>query len=593
MKTLIKDLKSVMWLCRPYWKYGKLYMAVSIIVFALYSVADDVIYVKFPEVIINLLAEGRTFVYIAIIAAIIEAASFFRNILPRLFLKYFAKRKEEIGLKLKRNVYEKAVNIDYKYIDTPEYYNHYAWAVNEYAKQANAAGDFIINICKRIASIAALVSIIAAIGPWLLLIEVLQMALHAVINTRMNQNEIQEKSELMPVDRRLNYFHRLFYMKEYSSDMKATALKNRVFDGYDKAGRSKVCIRACFAGKDAFWLIVHEVVFTLAEGFIILSLIYGIVSGNIPEIGMYMTMLLAFYRIDCKLEELVDILQQANGLSLNAQKIKKFFDIKSEIEAAEPESGVVPSEGKFAVELRNVGFTYENSGFSLSKLNFTIKPGEKIAVVGENGAGKSTFVKLLLRLYDVCEGEILINGRSIREYDLHRLRQRIGVAFQNTNIYAMSFAENVSLYGEVPENVIKEMVERFDFGSIFEKNHAGCDTELTREFDEKGIMLSGGEAQKVALARVMCRNFGLILLDEPSSALDPIAEYKMNKMILDAADGTTTIMVSHRLSTVRNADRIILIDEGKIKESGTHDELMELKGKYYEMFTKQAENYIK
>ena len=199
----------------------------------------------------------------------------------------------------------------------------------------------------------------------------------------------------------------------------------------------------------------------------------------------------------------------------------------------------------------------------------------------------------MLRLYDVSSGEILINGHSIKNYDVHALRQKIGVAFQNPNIYAMTFAENISLYNDVSDDKINRIAKQFDFNSVFTKNDAGYDAELTREFDQQGIILSGGEIQKVALARIMYGNFGLLLLDEPSSALDPIAEYKMSELILSAANKTTTIMVAHRLSTTRNADRIVLIDNGVIKEAGTHDELMLLHGKYYEMFTKQAENYIK
>jgi ATP-binding cassette subfamily B protein len=240
-----------------------------------------------------------------------------------------------------------------------------------------------------------------------------------------------------------------------------------------------------------------------------------------------------------------------------------------------------------------LNFKYENSGFGLKNINLKINSGEKIAVVGENGAGKSTLVKLLLRLYDVTDGDILINNISIKEYDIKSLRKRIGVAFQNPNVYALSFAENIELYNKTDENKLTEILEALGLNDILKKNNADFSVEVTKEFDENGIMLSGGEVQKIGLARLMTGNFGLLLLDEPSSALDPLAEYEMNKIILSHSNLSTTVMVAHRLSTIRDADRIILIEEGNIKEIGTHDELMKMNGRYCEMFTKQAENYTK
>lgn len=330
----------------------------------------------------------------------------------------------------------------------------------------------------------------------------------------------------------------------------------------------------------------------LTEFIIIIYLAYNIVHGNIPEVGMYITMTLAYYRVDSKLYSLLNLLQEVNGISMNAERIQVFFNIQADIEKSESMIGNIVGEGKFSVELKNVGFTYDKSKFNLSNLNFKIEPGQKIAIVGENGAGKSTFVKLLLRLYDVSEGEILINSKNIKDYDVVSLRNRIGVAFQNTNIYAMTFDENLSLYGGISKNRLDEIKGKFGIDSIANKNGVEQDVELTKEFSKNGIILSGGEAQKVALARAMSREFGLLLLDEPSSALDPLAEAKMSELILSTANTTTTIIIAHRLSTIRNVDNIIVFDNGQIKECGTHDELMKLKGKYYEMFTLQAENYV-
>ena len=213
--------------------------------------------------------------------------------------------------------------------------------------------------------------------------------------------------------------------------------------------------------------------------------------------------------------------------------------------------------------------------------------------MGENGAGKSTLLKLILRLYDVSSGQVMINGIDIRQYDIQKLRQRMGVAFQNSNIYALSYAENLQLYGERTQADLESITGSLDLDKVLEKNQADFTTEITREFSDSGMMLSGGEMQKMAIARIMGGGFGLLLLDEPSSALDPLSEYKLTNLLLGEANQTTTIIVSHRLSTVREADTILLMSDGKIKEKGSHDELMSMDGIYAEMFTKQSELYGK
>lgn len=593
MKNLCSHVKNIAWICKPFWTYGKLYIVLSVCILGLYSSIDDIIYVRFPEVMIDLLSAGKPFAYIAGVAVLFCGLDFSINVIQDLFRGYFTKKQAEIDLKLNRDIYQKAKELDYKYIDDPQYYDRYIWTVSEYADQVKNGREFLITFFQCAMSIVVLVTIISALGPWVLLAEVVQMGLHIAINKRVNRNTIKKKEAIVPLDRRLNYFHRLFYMNDYAADMKATPLSDTVLDGYEKAGKRKLKIVSIYTWKKEFWNCMHQLVFFCTQTIIVLYLVHGIISGRIPEVGMYMTLLLAFYRLDSKMDMLTYVLKDASILSMNVEKIRAFFSLPSEIETDEKHIGTVPQGHDLSIEFDHVGFSYENSAFSLSDLSLSIKPGEKFAIVGENGAGKSTFVKLLLRLYDVKSGEIRINGKPIQKYDVYALRQRIGVAFQNTNIYAMSLADNISLYGKVSESTLHSVVKKLGLETILRKNNADFNGELTREFHDDGIMLSGGEAQKVALARVMSGDFGLILLDEPSSALDPIAEYKMNQAILSTANKATTIIVAHRLSTIRDADRIAVLEAGRIRECGSHEELMALRGTYYQMFTKQAENYVK
>ena len=237
----------------------------------------------------------------------------------------------------------------------------------------------------------------------------------------------------------------------------------------------------------------------------------------------------------------------------------------------------------------------------LKNVSFTIRKGEKTAIVGYNGAGKTTLIKLVMRLYDPTEGRILYNGRDIREYDLRAYRDRIGAVFQDYRIFAATLGENVMGGGyertDENESRIREALDSATFTDRLSTMEKGLETPLTREIDKEGVNLSGGEAQKVAIARVFVRPYDLIIMDEPSSALDPVAEYQLNHSILNAADSrdcgreATVIFISHRLSTTRFADRIFLFANGELCEQGSHDELVAMEGKYAEMFRMQAEKY--
>jgi len=247
------------------------------------------------------------------------------------------------------------------------------------------------------------------------------------------------------------------------------------------------------------------------------------------------------------------------------------------------------------IEFRDVSFCYPGkSEAALHHLTFMVKAGERIALVGENGAGKTTLVKLLTRLYDPTSGEIRIAGHNIKEYDAAELREHIGVIFQDYVKYSMTAHENIGL-GWLAEMNNREMVEKAACKSgadeVIAKLDAGYETMLGHWF-EKGVEMSGGEWQKVALARAFMRDAPLLIFDEPTSSLDARAERDLFQRFLQLTTGRTVILISHRFSTVRLADRILVIEHGKLIEQGTHQELMTLQGRYAELFSLQAEAYM-
>jgi ATP-binding cassette subfamily B protein len=253
-----------------------------------------------------------------------------------------------------------------------------------------------------------------------------------------------------------------------------------------------------------------------------------------------------------------------------------------------------PNPIKQGFTFENVGFRYQNSdAWANRHLHFTLQAGEKLALVGENGAGKTTLVKLLARLYDPTEGRILLDGIDLREYDILQLRKHIGIIFQDYIRYQMSFAQNIAV-GNIDEQhnrrLIETSAEKSLANILANKFPHKYDQALGKRFND-GVELSGGEWQKVALARAYMKEAQLLILDEPTSALDARAEYEVFQRFAELTKGKTAVLISHRFSTVRMADRILVLDKGEMLEIGSHEVLVASGGRYAELFQLQAMGY--
>jgi ATP-binding cassette subfamily B protein len=288
---------------------------------------------------------------------------------------------------------------------------------------------------------------------------------------------------------------------------------------------------------------------------------------------------------------MVQYLAEFNEHALYIEDVRYFLayepTIKEDPTAPEAESG--------DVEFKNVSFKYEGAEReSLRDINFRIADGERIALVGRNGSGKTTLVKLLLRLYDPTEGEVTLNGKSAKDYRLSSWRALFGSVFQDFKLFSLSVKENVVLRlpRDGDDETVTEALKESGAWKKIETLERGIESTMTREFDDEGVNLSIGEQQKVSLARIFAEKTPFVVLDEPSSALDPIAEYEMYKNMMEACENCGMIFISHRLSSAVMADRIYMLENGEVIEVGTHGELMAKNGKYADMFRKQAENYV-
>lgn len=593
MKHMTNSLKNIILLIKPYWKYGKTYIILTIIMSVVVAPVNALASVFFTQSVIDAVAHEVSFFEVIIIILRFLFVLLFTLLIQNTFdIFYKEKKSTEIQLNLNQDIYRQILSTDYKYFDDPEFYNNYTLTVNEYSNKSREAVELIINILKSLSTIISMGSVIIVLGPWLVVITVIEMIITVFIETQKNNVNIDKRMKSLAFDRKLGYVHRVFYQREYAADIKVTKLKNYLFALYRESGKSKIGIIKAYAGVLFRWLFTQNCIGIVYNASIMIYISYGLlVSKKIIGVGKFMSLITANTQLMQSMYGVFGLFSQANNLSLYAEKIKLFFESESSIENSikgDDELGLV---FPFKLELNNVSFHYPNSNFGINNISFSIDPGEKVAIVGENGAGKTTITKLIMRLYDPDKGGIFINDKSICDYNLSKLREKIGIAFQATNVYALSLADNLNLYRENSDAELLNTIKELDFDNIFDKSRGDLRIELTKEFEQNGLMLSNGEIQKIGIARILNNNFGLLILDEPSSSLDPIAEYKLTNILYSQANKTTTILIAHRLSMVRGADCIYVLKDGEICESGTHDELMKKRGMYYEMFIKQSENY--
>lgn len=587
IKSIIRNL---VFLLKPMWKYGKLYIIFSIIL-SLIQPVSSILGICFQQTIIDSISEKKDFLDIMRILIFYGIILLIIPIINNVWAELYREKKSiNIKAAISKDIYLKAIKTDYKYFDDPEFFNHYTWAITQYTVQIEAAYNLIVSFFSSVVGISALAAVIISNDALIIVLTLISLIVTSLIKMHISKINYMKVNEEMPHERKKEYINRTMYLKEYISGLKSTNIAKFLLRKYDDSIKKIISIINKYRVKIFVYENINESLGGLLYLLTVVYLSYKIIIGELT-IGSFAAMITASTALKTYLNSFFSLINKSQEISVFSGKIRDFFKLESTIEGNSTKGKNAPS-GPMSIELKNVNFAYNNSNFALKNINMKINKGEKIAIVGENGAGKTTLTKLLLRLYDPNSGEIYINDTPLSNYKIVELRKKIGISFQDSTLYALSVSENMSIYNEPDRETLVKIFNMFGLDTVLEKSNSDFDSEVTREFDNNGLILSGGEQQKFTLARLFTCEFGLMILDEPTSALDPIAEYELNKIIFNKSANTTTIMISHRLSTTRDADRIYLFNDGEIIESGTHDELMALSGRYYDMFTKQAENYI-
>ncbi len=505
----------------------------------------------------------------------------------------------KIQMRLKEIMYERAKELDLECYDNPDYYNEFVLSLSEADKSITRTHQLVETFFGAIATLITngvfflvtdSISTIFVLGSF-----GLTFFFSQVINKLNYRNRLEKN----PKERKRSYIHRVFYLNEYAKEVRLNPdIRTRLNREFESVGEEIYEIEKNYAVKRT---LLHFVTNYLTNDFIsdVVYITYLVFRAAVQHAISYSSVVVLWNssgNLKFNLRTVVTIFPQISENSLYIEKIRNFISYEKKIISTK--NLPVPKKPK-TLELKNVSFGYtEKDGYILHNISLTIRPNQKIALVGYNGAGKTTLIKLIMRLYDPSEGEILYNGINIKDYNIYEYREMIGTIFQDFKIFAANVGLNVVLDYQDADTITrreKDVRNALEFSGFKEKLDSlpqNLLTELTTEFEEDGVDLSGGESQKLAIARAFYKDAQLVILDEPSSALDPIAEYQLNEAMLQAADSRTVIFISHRLSTTRNADRIIMLEQGRVIEEGTHEELISLQEKYAAMWKAQAGKYV-
>lgn len=490
----------------------------------------------------------------------------------------------------------KTLGMEYEALETPEMLDRL-----QKAKRATA-GDwqgvqgmmtYMQVMGVQIISVTIAVAIMTTFNPWIILIiVVLSFAQFLFFDYIRKKDKKEMWDAMMPHWRKLEYMENVTTDFSYAKDIRLFGMQKylakKQIDVYDEELRHWIKSRQYWIYNTIF---AHGI--SLLRQLIIIGwLVYSVVFNGL-SIGNFTLYTASAAAFSNAINEILQALSALRERSAHTDDYRSFMDIPSADDKAK--TIPIPPADKYTFEFKNVSFKYRGQEkYALKNVNLTLHAGEKLAVVGLNGAGKSTFIKLLLRLYDVTEGCILMNGTDIRKFDRKEYYELFAPAFQDVMVFAFPVAENVSM--KEPFNTDKAEAEKMlrlaGLGDKLDKLEKGVDTELLKVLYDDGVDLSGGEKQKLALARALYKKSKIIVLDEPTAALDALAEFRLYQSFNELVGDRTAVYISHRLSSTRFCDRVAMFKDGEMVEIGTHDSLMEADGAYADMFRVQAQYYV-
>ncbi len=562
------------------------------VIYIICSVVASILKVYLISEAISYVLSGGSFIGLitkVLYILIAEVICLFGNVL---YEDFFEPRYRNIYVKkIQTHLFKKVKEIDMLEYDNPVFYNKFSRALRDSQWRGFRVYRTIIDFIKSVCISLALGTYVIITDPLLIIVILVSsiVGILAINEVHKLWYRLFKETEL---EHRFSwYINRTFYNVRYAAELKTTTVSDLLIDKYKDSVNSLEKKTFNINKK----MIPHQVVFNLfdqflAQGATYLYLGIRLFKGliEVSEFSSSINATMSFYN------NFMAAMTTITTLKEHARYIDDFLWVMDYKPKLEKNEGFEIDEFK-QIKIENINFKYhESKDYVINNLSFELNIGDKIAIVGHNGSGKTTLIKLILKFYELQSGNIYINDINYDDVNPFSLRKNMAVVFQDYQIYAVSIAENILMHKVRNKADEEKVYDALDKVGLLEKVKSlkqGIYTEMTREFDTSGEAFSGGERQRIVVARVFATNADLYILDEPTASLDPLAEEKINKLILNTAVDKTIIIIAHRLSTVVDTDKIYLMKQGTFTEIGTHQELLELNGDYALMFNTQKQLY--
>ena len=503
----------------------------------------------------------------------------------------------KIRYRIKTDIMKKASSVNLASYDDNAFYNDMQYSINQGEELIWRAFRTVSDCFVCLTVLILFMTSFIVTDFRVLLFVVASVVFQFVFNKKKMKIDNAIYNETVKPKKHIEYVDRIFFLKDYAKDLRLSKISDVMLQRFDESQSEIKGVYSRYKKKKLTVSTVSSFIQEIIGNYgilLLLSFIY-IVEKKI-SLGTFLSLWNGVSPFKARIVGLVDCIESFYDISLYADRYHTFM--QSDNESDEAKTGDSSADRAVGIEFKNVSFKYPGSdNYALKNISFKIDPNETVAIVGYNGAGKSTLYKLLLGLYVPQEGDITVNGISIKEYPLESYRKTVySTMMQQFNLYAASVAQNVTLKSmETIDNSesakIKEALKNSGMLSKVESLPYGIKSQVTAEFDEDGFCPSGGQKQRLALSRVYYDNRKNILLDEFSSALDSFAEFQMTKQILDLSENKTIIIISHRLTMTKQADKILVFDNGSIVENGNHEQLIKNNGLYAKFYNIQKEKY--
>lgn len=552
-------------------------------------------YIFFSKKLFDLFAQKAPFDEVVLYAVLLVMLRLLLLMLDESFSTKLSQKMEQLDYELFKAMCRKTAWLDYYMLnsdDTRIKTQNASKAIN--GKNISTLILSVKNLATGILSMVLVTGIILTMDWSIILIIIGLVSLQSILNGKLKKLRYDTDLELWRIDRKMDWFLKFCITGEYAREIrlnqaqpflirKHNSYSDRYYQIYNKI--------ISLSSKDRQ---VQAILTAVQDLFLYLLIGWRIVGGNLT-VGDFSMTASSAATFQNALFHIIDSVNEIRNRCRYFMHYHLYMELPSTFYCLEDKRQSVPDSLENSImTFDHVSFQYPGSDRKvLDDVSFQIRYTDVIAIVGENGAGKTTLVSLMCRLYDPTEGRILLNGTDIRNFDYDEYTGLFSVVSQDYKMFTLTVRENIRLGSKVQdETLLQYAVAGVGLDALAGKWPKGLDTMLIKEFDSEGVDISGGESQKIALARGICRNTPFLIMDEPTSALDPLSERNVFDTILDLAKNKTVLFISHRLSSTQFANKILVMENGKLLESGTHQELMRQKGKYAQLFQVQAEYYV-